>query len=60
LLPKRNVPFKEIIPKGFIDIHSHLLPGIDDGVECKYKSVVILEEFEEMGIKKVITTPHIM
>ncbi len=60
LLPKRKIPFKEIIPKGFIDIHSHLLPGIDDGVTSKYKTAIILEEFAELGINKIITTPHII
>ncbi|TPN89101.1 tyrosine-protein phosphatase [Aquimarina algicola] len=57
---KRNVPFKEIIPDGYIDIHSHLIPGIDDGVKTVYQSAYILEQFEKLGIKKVITTPHVI
>ncbi len=59
-LSKKDVPFKEIVPDGYIDIHSHLLPGIDDGVKTIYQSGYILEQFENFGFKKVITTPHIM
>ncbi|WP_109852916.1 tyrosine-protein phosphatase [Aquimarina sp. AU58] len=59
-LSKKDVPFKEVVPDGYIDIHSHLLPGIDDGVKTIYQSGYILEQFENFGFKKVITTPHIM
>lgn len=43
-----------------VDIHSHLLPGIDDGVETMEESLSILEEMQGLGYRKVITTPHIM
>lgn len=43
-----------------IDFHSHLLPGIDDGVKDLEESVMILRAFEEVGYEKIITTPHIM
>jgi len=59
-LSKKEVPFKEIIPQGYVDIHSHLLPGIDDGVHTIYQSAYIIEQFEKLGIKKMITTPHVM
>ncbi|WP_106793718.1 tyrosine-protein phosphatase [Aquimarina sp. Aq78] len=59
-LSKKDIPFKEIVPDGYIDIHSHLLPGIDDGVKTIYQSGYILEQFENFGFKKAITTPHIM
>lgn len=42
------------------DIHSHLLPGIDDGVPDVATAVQFIEELHGMGIKKIITTPHIM
>ena len=42
-----------------VDVHSHLLPGIDDGVKDWDESVNILKSFIELGYKKVITTPHI-
>lgn len=59
-LSKKNVPIHEIIPDGYVDIHSHLLAGIDDGVKTVFQSAYILEEFEKIGIKKCITTPHVM
>ncbi len=42
------------------DIHSHLIPGIDDGADTMEQSIEILREFERLGYKKVITTPHTM
>ncbi len=42
------------------DIHSHLIPGIDDGAQTMNESLVMLKIFQESGYKKVITTPHIM
>ena len=42
------------------DCHSHILPGVDDGVQTKEESFEILKYYENLGIKKVIFTPHIM
>ena len=42
------------------DIHSHLLPGLDDGVKSFEESLEIIQYFESLGYKKLITTPHIM
>ncbi len=42
------------------DIHSHLIPGIDDGSQSLDESIAMLYKFKELGFKKVITTPHIM
>lgn len=42
-----------------VDIHSHLLPGIDDGVRSFEESIEILKGFHALGYKKIITTPHI-
>ena len=41
------------------DIHSHLIPGIDDGSRSIEESIEILRDFEKLGFKKIITTPHI-
>jgi len=49
-LSKKEIPLKEIIPQGYIDIHSHLLPGIDDGVKTIYQSAYILEQFEKQSL----------
>jgi protein-tyrosine phosphatase len=42
------------------DIHSHLIPGIDDGVKTIEESLEMLRGFESLGFKKIVTTPHIM
>lgn len=42
------------------DLHSHLIPGIDDGSKSLEDSLNMLKRFSELGYKKVITTPHIM
>lgn len=46
--------------QGMTDYHSHLLPGVDDGVETMEESLQILALYEELGIKAVWLTPHIM
>jgi len=45
---------------GFIDCHSHILPGVDDGVQLMEDSLLILSEYEKMGIVEVVFTPHVM
>lgn len=42
------------------DMHSHLIPGIDDGSKSMEESLQLLQRMEGFGLKKVITTPHIM
>ena len=42
------------------DIHSHLIPGIDDGSKDMADTINMLKAFIDLGFKKVITTPHIM
>ncbi len=41
-----------------LDIHSHILPGVDDGSKSLDESVKILEMMKEQGITDVIATPH--
>ena len=43
-----------------VDIHSHLIPGIDDGSQSMEESMVLLKALKAQGYQKVITTPHIM
>jgi protein-tyrosine phosphatase len=42
-----------------IDIHSHLLPGVDDGSPSVEVSVPVLSRFAEDGVKVVVCTPHL-
>lgn len=42
------------------DVHSHLLPGLDDGVETFEEALELVVAFKELGYNKLITTPHVM
>lgn len=42
------------------DIHSHLIPGIDDGIQSVEEGLTILREMESLGYERVITSPHTM
>lgn len=60
-------PFKSVdklcksgLLEGFTDWHSHILPGVDDGVRAFDESIDTLNAFEKQGVKKVWLTPHIM
>lgn len=43
-----------------VDMHSHVLPGIDDGAQNVDESIVLVQAMMNLGIKKIIATPHIM
>lgn len=57
---EKLIPLTDFFSEGFIDIHSHLLPGIDDGATDLSNSVALIEKMASFGIKKLITTPHIL
>jgi tyrosine-protein phosphatase YwqE len=42
------------------DMHSHFLPGIDDGAKTPEDTILLLRRMEEMGYTDIITTPHVM
>ncbi|MCS6833790.1 MAG: capsular biosynthesis protein [Flammeovirgaceae bacterium] len=42
------------------DMHSHLLPNIDDGAKDINHAVALVKSLKEIGYKKLITTPHVM
>lgn len=48
------------ILKGMTDVHSHLLPGVDDGSPNLATSLELLAWLENLGLKKVWLTPHVM
>lgn len=41
------------------DLHSHVLPGMDDGSPSMGESLKMLRAFAEAGFRKIITTPHV-
>ena len=48
------------ILQGATDHHSHILPGVDDGVETMDEALHILATYEAAGVKTLWLTPHIM
>jgi len=42
-----------------IDLHTHLLPGVDDGAETTEQAVAVLAKFKEQGVTAVCCTPHL-
>jgi protein-tyrosine phosphatase len=42
------------------DMHSHLLPGIDDGSPDMATSIALVKGMVELGYSKLITTPHVL
>lgn len=43
-----------------VDMHSHVLPGIDDGAKDPQESIALIRTMMSLGIKKIIATPHVM
>ena len=55
---KSKPTLKELIPDGFVDIHSHILPGIDDGAKDMKESILLIEKMKDLGFSKIYGTPH--
>lgn len=57
---KSKPVLKDLIPDNHIDIHSHLLPGIDDGAKTFEESLRLTQALQSFGVTQFITTPHII
>lgn len=57
---KKEIPLNQFFSNGFVDIHSHLLPGIDDGAKDLNNSIELIQKMSSYGIKNFITTPHVL
>lgn len=44
----------------FVDIHNHILPGIDDGAKTNEDSIALIKGFADFGVDSFIATPHII
>lgn len=59
LFKKKITPLKDLSALK-TDIHSHLIPGIDDGAKTMEESIELIQELYKLGFRKLIITPHIM
>lgn len=57
---KSKPRLKDLIPENHIDIHSHLLPGIDDGAKTFEDTLSLTKALQGFGVSEFITTPHII
>lgn len=57
---KSKPQLKDILAHWQVDIHSHLLPGIDDGCKSVKESTELLQQMQRIGIQKWIVTPHVL
>lgn len=55
---KKKKVLKDIIPNDFVDIHSHLLYGLDDGAKSIEDTKFLIHELQNIGFTQFITTPH--
>lgn len=56
---KSKPVLKDLLSDHYVDIHSHFIPGIDDGAKSITDTRKLISAFEEIGISHIITTPHI-
>jgi protein-tyrosine phosphatase len=56
---KSKPTLKDLIPDNYVDIHSHLLPGIDDGAKTFEDTLILSRGLLDLGFSQFITTPHI-
>ena len=56
---KPKTILKDLIPANYVDIHSHLLPNIDDGAQNFQDTTFLIQSLRNMGMSEFITTPHI-
>ena len=59
---KKKEPLSNLIDLSSlaIDLHSHLIPGIDDGAKTMDDALLLIKGLNDLGFKKIITSPHIM
>lgn len=55
---KKKVFWKDLWKDGFVDIHNHLLWGIDDGAKSFEETKLLCNYMQDLGITEAIATPH--
>ena len=58
ILRNKKPNLTDIIHKNYVDIHSHILPGVDDGAKEIGESIKMINDMSSLGFKKIIATPH--
>lgn len=56
----KKLSVTEVFSDGFVDMHNHLLPGLDDGAKTTEDSLKMLSLYADLNIQKIIATPHTM
>ena len=56
----KTVPLHNIFHQQYIDIHSHILPSIDDGSKSVEMSIELLLKMKSYGITNFVFTPHVL
>ncbi len=57
---RTSAPLQSGILQGITDCHSHILPGVDDGIKTLEQALDVLRTYEEWGVREVWLTPHVM
>lgn len=55
----KKVFLKDLL-EDFVDMHSHILPGIDDGAKNTSESIDLIKGMQALGVKQFMPTPHVM
>lgn len=42
-----------------LDVHTHILPGVDDGIESEEEALSVIQEYKNNGVEKIVFTPHL-
>ena len=57
---RRLLPLPDDFFHDAIDVHSHILPGVDDGIPTADESVKALSYLSQLGFQRAVLTPHVM
>ena len=60
IFSRKKVEHSVCLESMFVDMHSHLIPGVDDGSNSMNDTILLIQGLRRLGIKHFITTPHIM
>ena len=56
----KNIQVSNDLSLLICDVHSHLVPGVDDGAPDMDTSIALIRRLQNLGFKKLVTTPHVM